>query len=71
MNLFASKLLADENIHPNVISFFRQQGCDVEDVTTLGFVKEADDVILNEAFKQNRIVITHDRDFGRLAILAR
>lgn len=71
MNLFACKLLADENIHSNVISFFREQGCDVEDVTTLGLVKEADDLILNEAFKQNRIVVTHDRDFGRLAILSR
>jgi predicted nuclease of predicted toxin-antitoxin system len=30
--------------------------------------KAADDVILSEALKDNRVVLTHDRDFGRLAI---
>lgn len=71
MKLFACKLLADENIHPNVVQFLRQRGCDVEDVDALSLVREADDVILNEALKQSRIVMTHDRDFGRLAILIR
>ncbi len=69
MKLFARKLLTDENIHPLVVHFLRQQGCDVEDVLTLGLAKAADDVILAEALRQRRIVLTHDRDFGRLAIL--
>lgn len=71
MRLFACKLLADENVHPDVVRFLRQQGCDVEDVLTLGLGSAADDLILNEAHNQSRIVLTHDRDLGRLAILGR
>jgi predicted nuclease of predicted toxin-antitoxin system len=69
LKLFSCKLLADENIQPSVIQFLRQQRCDVENVASLGMVGEPDNVILNEALKNNRIVLTHDRDFGRLAIL--
>jgi predicted nuclease of predicted toxin-antitoxin system len=64
-------MLTDENIHPSVIQYLRQQGCDVEDVSSLGLRGQPDDVILREAQKDNRIVLTHDRDFGRLAILGR
>lgn len=71
MKLFACKLLADENIHPLVVRFLRQQACDVEDVLALGLAQASDDVILREAFNQSRIILTHDRDFGRLAILGR
>jgi predicted nuclease of predicted toxin-antitoxin system len=71
LNLFACKLLTDANIHPQVVQFLRQQGCDVEDAVTLGLGQAADDVILAEALKDNRVVLTHDRDFGRLAILFR
>jgi predicted nuclease of predicted toxin-antitoxin system len=53
------------------VQFLGQQGCDVKDVATLGLGRAADDVILAEADKDNRIVLTHDRDFGRLAILVR
>jgi predicted nuclease of predicted toxin-antitoxin system len=71
LKLFACKLLTDENIHPRVVSFLRQQSCDVEDVSTLGLIGDADEVILRAALNQERIVVTHDRDFGRLAILSR
>jgi predicted nuclease of predicted toxin-antitoxin system len=71
LNLFACKLLTDANIHPIVVQFLRQQGCDIEDVHTLGLGKSADDLILAAGRKDNRIVLTHDRDFGRLAILLR
>jgi predicted nuclease of predicted toxin-antitoxin system len=69
VKLLACKLLTDENIHPLVVQFLRQQGCDIEDVLTSGLGQAADDRILSEALKDNRIVLTHDRDFGRLAIL--
>lgn len=64
-------MLADENIHPQAIHFLRLQGCDVEDVFSIGFGAQADDLILQESVRDNRIVLTHDRDFGRLAILVR
>lgn len=71
MKLFACKLLTDEIIHPSAIQFLRQQGCDVEDVFTLGLGQQSDDAILKESLKENRVVVTHDRDFGRLAVLGR
>lgn len=71
MRLLGCKLLADENIHPKVVSFLRQNGCDVTDVIALGLGRQPDDSILNEALNQSRIVLTHDRDFGRLAVLGR
>jgi predicted nuclease of predicted toxin-antitoxin system len=71
LKLLGCKLLADENIHPRVVQFLRQLGCDIADVLSLGLGQAMDEVILTEAVKQNRIVLTHDRDFGRLAILFR
>jgi predicted nuclease of predicted toxin-antitoxin system len=71
LSLFGCKLFTDANVHPLVVQFLEQQACDVKDVLTLGLGRAADDVILAEAFKDNRIVLTHDRDFGRLAILLR
>lgn len=40
-------------------------------VHTLGLCGQSDSVILSEALKDSRIILTHDRDFGRLAILFR
>lgn len=71
MNLFACKLLADENLQPHVVQFLRAQGCDIVDAVSLGLSGQADEVILQEARQNNRVVLTHDRDFGRLAILGR
>jgi predicted nuclease of predicted toxin-antitoxin system len=71
LNLFACKLLADENIHPLVIQFLLPLGCEVVDVYALGLAGQPDDAILRQAMRDTRIVLTHDRDFGRLAILGR
>lgn len=64
-------MLADENVHSQAVHFLRLQGCDVVDVVTLGLGGQADHVILQESVRDNRIILTHDRDFGRLAILGR
>lgn len=69
MKLFACKLLADENIHTGVVDFLRNIGCDVAKVAALGLKAQPDDAILKGAFDEGRIVLTHDRDFGRLAVL--
>jgi predicted nuclease of predicted toxin-antitoxin system len=71
LKLFACKLLTDENIHPVVVQFLRQQGGDSEDVLTLGLGGATDERILAEALTDGRVILTHDRDFGRLAILLR
>jgi predicted nuclease of predicted toxin-antitoxin system len=71
LNLLSCKLLTDENIHPEVVQFLRLEDCDVEDVSSLGLTGRSDESILAEAYSSQRIVLTHDRDFGRLAVMQR
>ena len=61
-------LLADENIHPEVIEFLRKTGLDVESVAEQGIRGSSDTEILGQATKAGRVVLTHDSDFGGLAI---
>jgi predicted nuclease of predicted toxin-antitoxin system len=68
VKLFDRKLLADENIHPDVVRFLRQQGCDVRDIHELGLAGQGDDAVLAAAYHDRRIVLTHDGDFARVAI---
>ncbi len=66
MNCFP--LIADENIHPDVIAFLRKEGNDVRSVAEEGLLGQNDLTILRHAHREKRIVITHDSDFGTLAI---
>jgi predicted nuclease of predicted toxin-antitoxin system len=60
------KFLADENVEKPIVDCLRQQGFDVryvsEEVRSL-----KDDVILALANRENRILITNDKDFGEMA----
>ena len=62
-------ILADENIQPAVIAFLREQGLDVFSFTEHGKYGLSDADILRYAVETNRIVLTHDSDFGGLVIL--
>ena len=62
--------LADQNIHADVVAHLRMQGFDVADAASVGLSHSPDDDLLRHAYGENRVVITHDRDFGRLAILS-
>lgn len=66
MNLTEFQLLTDENIDPSVVEFLRQTGFDVLDIKEMGWRGRLDIDILKEAHKQNRVVVTHDDDFGKL-----
>lgn len=68
MRLEDLPLLTDENIHPEVKEFLRKSGHDVLDVKESGLTGTSDLLLLQRAFAENRAVITHDSDFGRLAI---
>lgn len=63
-----ARFLADENISPRVVAFLRTSGFDVSDIKELGLFGLSDREILARAHKEQRIVITHDADFGMLAI---
>ena len=63
-------LLADENIHPGVIAGLRKRGHDVRSVEDEALRGADDAAILRRAHASGRVVMTHDSDFGRLAIQA-
>ena len=70
MKLDRFKLLTDENIHRDVVQFLRDRGFDVRDVAEEGLFGTTDVDLLRRAVSQDRVVMTHDRDFGTLAVLA-
>lgn len=69
MNLFDFPLLADENIHPDVLAYLRQDGLDVASISEQGSFGLPDAKVLRQALKAGRIVLTHDSDFGSLALM--
>ena len=62
-------LLADENVHPDVISFLREIKIDVESIAEKGIFGISDDDVLKLAVDAGRVVLTHDSDFGGLALM--
>ena len=62
------KILSDENISPKVVSFLRQQGIDVLDVKEESWTGKEDEFLLEIASNEQRFMLTHDSDFGTLAI---
>ena len=71
MRLADSRWLTDENIHPQVVAHLRARDLDVLDVKEQGWVGRSDGELLAEAHREGRIVLTHDGDFGTLALLGR
>lgn len=61
-------LLADENVHPDVIVFLREVGLDVESISEQGKFGLPDADVLQQANESNRVVLTHDSDFGGMAV---
>jgi predicted nuclease of predicted toxin-antitoxin system len=61
-------LLADENIHPDVISYLRQHEHDIRSVVEEDLLGQSDRAVLRLAYAGGRVVLTHDSDFGTLAI---
>ncbi|HSK76260.1 MAG TPA: DUF5615 family PIN-like protein [Thermoanaerobaculia bacterium] len=68
MRLRDFAFLTDENIHPEVVKLLRERGNDLLDVKESGLVGSSDLAILRKAYAEHRVVLTHDSDFGRLAV---
>ncbi len=62
------KILTDENISPKVVSFLREKGFDVIDAKEKGWQGAADKFLMAAAWEEKRFILTHDSDFGTLAI---
>jgi hypothetical protein len=50
--------------------WLRDRGFDVLDAVAAGLFGATDVQLLRRAFSEDRVVVTHDRDFGTLAVLA-
>lgn len=61
-------LLADENIHPEVLQALAKQGKDIRSVQDEGLAGRRDVEILRHAEPRGWVVLTHDSDFGALSI---
>lgn len=68
MRVLDFPLLADENLHPGVVKGLRTRGRDIRTVHDEGLQGGEDLAILRRASHQGRVVLTHDGDFGILAI---
>jgi predicted nuclease of predicted toxin-antitoxin system len=61
-------LLADVNVATPVVAFLRASGADIVTVAEIGAAAWTDDEILAASVARRRFVLTHDVDFGRLAM---
>ncbi len=61
-------LLADENVHSDVIAFLRGIRLDVVSIAEQGKFGLPDTQVLQQANELNRVVLTHDSDFGGMAV---
>lgn len=68
MILSECRLLADENLHSQVIAALRTLGFDVLAAREEGWFGETDAALLHRASQSQRVIVTHDSDFGTLAI---
>jgi predicted nuclease of predicted toxin-antitoxin system len=68
MKLGDMHILSDENISPKLVKFLRHQGLDIIDVKEQEWQGKTDRELLEIAYKEERWVLTHDSDFGTLAI---
>lgn len=62
-------ILADENVHPDVIAFLRRMGVDVKSAAERGKYGLPDAEVLRQANETARVILTHETDFGGLALM--
>lgn len=60
------KILADENVHVEIVDCLRNQGYKIETVPECGLAGHKDYEVLEYAQKQDWILLTGDKDFGGL-----
>ena len=68
MILRTFSFLTDENISPEVVTMLRNEGLVVRSVEELGLNGHTDRQLIRLAYSWNSIILTHDSDFGALAI---
>lgn len=70
MKLLQCRFLADENFDPASVEFLRSTGVDIKSAAEARILGLSDADVLREAMKEGRVVLSHDRDFGALGVIA-
>lgn len=65
---FPFPLLLDQNVPSATLGELRRRGEDVRSLSQEGLTGADDRPILARAFQTGRVLVTQDRDFGRLAL---
>lgn len=68
MKLSQAAFLTDENISPKVVACLRNMGLDVLDTKEQLWHGSDDEDLITRAYREHRFILTHDSDFGTLAI---
>ena len=68
MKPFDFPLIADENIHPDVIFHLKQKNIKIFSIYESELRGKSDDEIIKFAKDAGKVILTHDSDFGRLSI---
>ena len=66
MELQEFSFLADENIHPDLITYLRHQGISIVSVKEETLSGTSDEDLIQLAEKERLIILTHDSDFGKI-----
>lgn len=61
-------LLVDENVQHAVVERLRSRGKQVRTVREASLERASDVAVLDAAFRMGEVVLTHDGDFGTLAL---
>ena len=65
------RFLVDANLSPRLAERLRREGHDAVAVGEVGLAGASDDDILNHAIASERVIISHDTDFGSLLAFRR
>ncbi len=65
------RFLLDQDVYANTGRFLRGLGHDVVFVSQIGLSQASDEQLLQVAGKENRILVTRDRDYGNLVFVKR
>ncbi len=60
------KFLIDENVAGSVVQLLQNREHDVQVVQQIGLTGADDDVLIQLALNEGRVIVTHDKDFGAI-----
>ena len=63
------RFLADQDVYQSTVDFLRALGHDVVCVREIGMARASDEEILDQAHKEQRLLLTKDKGFGALVFL--